>query len=53
MKAMTSASENQNTSHDFSEDCGAVVAEGKSGCLKLFEEILDREFSDYSYGKIH
>jgi hypothetical protein len=50
---MTSASENQNTSHDICEDCGAVVAEGKSGCLKLFEEILAREFSDYSYGKIH
>src|SRR5688500_8864179 len=38
---------------DTCEDCGAVVAEGKSGCLKLFEEILAREFSDFRYGKIH
>lgn len=35
------------------EDCGAVVPEGKAGCLKMFEEILAREFSDYRYGKIH
>ena len=48
-----SASENQNTSNDICEDCGAVVAEGKAGCLKLFEEILAKEFSDYHYGKIH
>lgn len=40
-------------SEDVCEDCGAVVAEGKAGCLKLFEEILAREFSDYRYGKIH
>jgi len=38
---------------DTCEDCGAVVADGKSGCLGLFEEILAREFSDYRYGKIH
>src|ERR1700753_3154473 len=35
------------------EDCGAVVAEGKAGCLKMFEEILAREFSDYRYGRFH
>lgn len=35
------------------EDCGADVAQGKAGCLQLFEEILAREFSDYRYGKIH
>jgi hypothetical protein len=29
------------------------VAEGRAGCLKLFEEILAREFSDYRYGRIH
>ncbi len=29
------------------------MAQGKAGCLKLFEEILAREFSDYRYGKIH
>lgn len=46
-------SENRNISNDVCEDCGAVVAEGKAGCLKLFEEILAREFSDYRYGKIH
>jgi hypothetical protein len=46
-------SENLTASNDVCEDCGAVVAEGKAGCLKLFEEILAREFSDYRYGKIH
>ena len=29
------------------------MAEGKAGCLKIFEEILAREFSDYRYGRIH
>ncbi len=29
------------------------MAQGKAGCLKLFEEILAREFGDYRYGKIH
>lgn len=48
-----SASENRNTSSEVCEDCGALVAEGRAGCLKLFEEILAREFSDYRYGKIH
>jgi len=47
------ASENRNTLNDVCVDCGAIVAEGKAGCLKLFEEILAREFSDYRYGKIH
>ncbi len=41
------ASENKNTSDDVCENCGAVVAEGRVGCLKLFEEILAKEFSDY------
>ena len=44
---------NDNRSEDVCEDCGAVVAEGRDGCLKLFEEILAREFSDYRYGRIH
>ena len=44
---------NENKSVDICEDCGAVVAEGKAGCLKLFEEVIAREFSDYRYGKIH
>ena len=46
-------SEEKTTSDDVCEDCGAVVAQGKTGCLNLFEEILAREFSDYRYGKIH
>ena len=29
------------------------MAEGRAGCLRLFEEILAREFSDYRYGRIH
>lgn len=45
--------EEEHESEGVCEDCGAVVAEGKAGCLKLFEEILAREFSDYRYGKIH
>ncbi len=48
-----STSANEKPPDDVCEDCGAVVAEGKAGCLKLFEEILTREFSDYRYGKIH
>ena len=47
------APENLNTSNDRCEDCGAVVTEGRTGCLQLFEEILAREFSDYRYGRIH
>jgi len=35
------------------EDCGAIVEEGTAGCLKLFEEIIAREFSDYRYGRMH
>ena len=45
--------ENKNMPDDICEDCGAVVAEGKAGCLKIFEEIIAREFSDYRYGRIH
>jgi hypothetical protein len=44
------------TEHNASEvceDCGAIVAGGMAGCLKLFEEILVREFSDYRYGRAH
>lgn len=50
---MPSTSGNNHISDDICADCGACVAEGKAGCLKLFEEILAREFSDYRYGKIH
>ena len=42
-----SASENKSTPHDVCEDCGGVVAGGKAGCLKIFEESLAKEFSDY------
>ena len=48
-----SSPEEKNCSDDVCQDCGAVVAEGNAGCLKLFEEILAREFSDYRYGRIH
>jgi hypothetical protein len=47
------APDKKNTSDDVCEDCGAVVAEGRVGCLKIFEEILAKEFSDYRYGRIH
>jgi hypothetical protein len=50
---MMNASENQYTLGDICEDCGTVVAEGKAGCHRLFEEILAREFRDYRYGTIH
>lgn len=48
-----SVSENKHASDDVCEDCGAVVSGGRDGCLKIFEEILAREFSDYRYGRIH
>ena len=48
-----SVPENKNTVGEICQDCGAVVAEGKAGCLKIFEELIAREFSDYRYGKIH
>ena len=40
-------------SEKYCGDCGAAVAGGKAGCLKLFEEVIAREFSDYRYGRIH
>jgi len=43
----------ENNTSDACEDCGAFVAGGRDACLKLFEEILAREFSDYRYGRIH
>ena len=45
--------ESNNPSAAVCADCGAAVAEGRAGCLQIFEEILAREFSDYRYGKIH
>ena len=48
-----SVSRNEHTADEFCVDCGSSVAQGKVGCLELFEEILAREFSDYRYGKIH
>ena len=35
------------------EDCGAVLEEGRAGCLRIFEEIIARDFSDYRYGRTH
>lgn len=43
----------EGVSVEVCQDCGAVVAGGKTGCLKMFEEILAREFSDFRYGRIH
>lgn len=43
----------ENNGAEICEDCGAVVTEGRAGCLRLFEEVLAREFSDYRYGRIH
>jgi len=45
--------EEKSAAEDTCDDCGAVVPEGKAGCLKIFEAVLAREFSDYRYGKIH
>lgn len=42
-----------NDSPGVCEDCGAAVAEGRAGCLKIFEEIIARDFSDYRYGRTH
>ena len=38
---------------DVCESCGAEVEGGKAGCLKLFEEVIAREFGDYRYGRVH
>lgn len=50
---MANASENKDMPDGICEDCGAIVAEGRAGCRKLFEEIIAKEFGDYRYGKIH
>ena len=34
-------------------DCGAAVGGGRTACLKLFEEVLAKEFTDYTYAKDH
>jgi hypothetical protein len=39
--------------NDVCEDCGAVVPQGKAGCLRIFEEVLVKDYSDYRYGKNH
>ena len=33
--------------------CGAIVPGGRPGCLKLFEEVLVRDYSDFRYGRSH
>lgn len=35
------------------EDCGARIATGRTGCQKLFEDVLATEFGDYRYGRLH
>ena len=35
------------------DDCGAIVAGGRDGCQRLFDEVLAREFGDYRYVNIH
>src|SRR5215210_8391556 len=47
------SSHSQNETTDVCEDCGATVAGGRDGCLKLFEEVIAGEFSDYRYGRMH
>ena len=48
---MTTLTQKETT--DVCEDCGAAVAGGRDGCLKLFEEVIAREFTDYRYGRTH
>ncbi len=45
--------DNKDAPGEVCGDCGVAAAGGKAGCLKMFEEILTREFSDYRYGKAH
>ena len=35
------------------KSCGAIAAEGKTGCRKLFEAILVKDYSDFRYAKTH
>ena len=46
-------SETKNPPNDICEDCGAVVAEGKTGCQRIFEEVLVKDYSDYRYARLH
>lgn len=41
--------------HYFSScaECGAKIADGDRTCQQLFEEVIAREFSDYTYAKVH
>lgn len=47
-----SASESKTSSPDVCEACGAVVPGAKAGCLRMFEETIAKEFTDYRYGSI-
>ena len=38
---------------EFCEYCGAVVRNGNLGCQKLFEQVLERIYSDHRYAKPH
>lgn len=50
---VTNSDDKRMGSGDVCEDCGLAVAEGRAGCLRMFEEVIAREFSDYRYGRIH
>ena len=50
---MITTSDDKTAPDDVCEDCGNIVAEGKAGCLRMFEEVIAREFSDYRYGRQH
>ena len=47
------ASEVEKGTDGVCHDCGAVVAEGRVGCQRLFEEALVLDYSDYRYAKAH
>jgi|SRR5688572_3557671 len=42
-----------NPQQDHCPDCGAPAAGGRTGCQKLFDEVLAREFGDFRYGRLH
>ena len=33
--------------------CGLLVEDGTEGCQKLFERLVERDFSDVRYGRVH
>jgi hypothetical protein len=47
------SSENKDISNTLCDDCGAVVPGGAANCKSVFDEVLVREYSDYSYARSH